>query len=228
MRIKNWTRFQHFKDRRPPWIKLYRDLLDDMEWHNLDAKSAKVLVSLWLIASESENGTIPNTKTLAFRLRMQEKEIIQIVNNLSHWLIHDDINTISERYQSDPPETETETETETYKPETEALPDWIPVEAWQGFVEMRKAKAPLTERSKALVIGKLSELRSSGQDIGKVLDQSVESGWKTVYPVKTNGGGNGRKKFDPVAYGREQLKRTLAEEAMAERMAEKVVGGGSA
>ena len=30
MRIKNWNRFQHFKDRKPPWIKLYRDILDDL------------------------------------------------------------------------------------------------------------------------------------------------------------------------------------------------------
>ena len=51
MKIKNWSQFQHFKDRRPPWIKLYRDILDDIEWHELDAKSAKVLVMLWLIAS---------------------------------------------------------------------------------------------------------------------------------------------------------------------------------
>jgi hypothetical protein len=31
IRIKNWAQFQHFKDRKPPWVKLYRDLLDDME-----------------------------------------------------------------------------------------------------------------------------------------------------------------------------------------------------
>ena len=65
----------------------------------------------WLIASE-DDGRIPNTKTLAFRLRMTEKQTIESINKLSHWLEHDDINVISVGYQSDAPETETETETE--------------------------------------------------------------------------------------------------------------------
>ena len=27
--IKNWWKFQHYKDRRPSWIKLYEEILDD-------------------------------------------------------------------------------------------------------------------------------------------------------------------------------------------------------
>jgi hypothetical protein len=113
--IRNWKRFQHFKNRRPPWIKLYRDLLDDLEWHNLPGESAKTLVSLWLIASEGDNGQLPDFKTLAFRLRTTEKTLKNTLSTLSHWLIRDDIELISERYQDDPSETETETETEREK-----------------------------------------------------------------------------------------------------------------
>ena len=111
MRIKNWTKFQHFKDRKPPWVKLYRDLLDDIEWHELDPKAAKVLVMLWLIASEDQ-GNIPPTKQLAFRLRMTEKDTEVCISKLSHWLEQGDNDTISTRYQDNAPETETETETE--------------------------------------------------------------------------------------------------------------------
>lgn len=110
MKIKNWSKFQHFKDRKPPWVKLYRDLLDDIEWHELDPKAAKVLVMLWLIASEDE-GNIPPIKQLAFRLRMSEKDTEVCISKLSHWLGQDDNNVISPRYQDDAPETETETET---------------------------------------------------------------------------------------------------------------------
>ena len=117
MKIKNWSKFQHFKDRKPPWVKLYRDLLDDIEWHELDPKAAKVLVMLWLIASEDE-GSIPPNKQLAFRLRMSEKETEVCISKLSHWLEQEDDNTISERYQDDAPETETETEKKT---ETEII-----------------------------------------------------------------------------------------------------------
>ena len=124
MRIKNWAKLQHFKDRRPPWVKLYRDILDDPDWHELDAESSKILVMLWLIASEDEDqqGNLPDAKKLAFRLRITQKHLEKACINLSHWLIQDDITVISERYQVDAPERageETETETETYKPETE-------------------------------------------------------------------------------------------------------------
>ena len=96
MHVKNWHKFQHFKDRRPPWIKLYRDILDDLEWHTLDDKAAKVLVMLWVIASEND-GDLPDTKTIAFRLRMDELAVINCCSKLSHWLILDDITAISPR-----------------------------------------------------------------------------------------------------------------------------------
>jgi hypothetical protein len=112
VKIKNWHKFQHFKDRRPPWVKLYRDLLDDPDWHALDPAASKVLVMLWLIASEND-GTLPDARKLSFRLRMKENALIQLLNGLSHWLEQDDITTISDRYQVDAPETEGERETET-------------------------------------------------------------------------------------------------------------------
>ena len=112
MKIKNWAKFQHFKDRRPPWVKLYRDILDDVEWFELDSKLAKILVMFWLIASEEEGGVLPDAKKLAFRLRLTEKEINWAFIGLSHWLEQEDISVISEQYQGDLPETETETEIE--------------------------------------------------------------------------------------------------------------------
>lgn len=121
-RVKGWNKFQHFKDRRPLWIKLYRDILDDVEWHDLEPAAAKVLISCWLIASEYE-GALPDMRTLAFRLRMSEKQTISMLSQLSHWLVQDDSETladsyqpdnnlISSGYQSDALEKETERETE--------------------------------------------------------------------------------------------------------------------
>ena len=112
--IKNWNKHQHFKDRTPPWIKLYRDILEDPDWHDLDGETAKTLIGLWLIASEDEShkGALPSTRKLAFRLRISESQLNQILTKLSQWLYSDDIGAISERYQSDAPETETEREKE--------------------------------------------------------------------------------------------------------------------
>jgi hypothetical protein len=141
MKIKNWTKFQHFKDRRPPWVKLYRDILDDIEWHELDPLAAKVLVMLWLIASEDE-GRIPDTKTLAFRLRLTEVKTKEVVIKLSHWLEQDDINVISDVYQHDPLETERETETETKKDKNKrgsrlAL-DFCFTKEWEDFCQQTR------------------------------------------------------------------------------------------
>lgn len=134
MRIKNWARFQHFKDRKPPWVKLYRDILDDMQWHELDPKAAKVLTMLWLIASE-DDGNLPDNKTLAFRLRMTESEIKACCSKLSHWLEDSDITPISTGYQDDPLETERETERYTSRESSTkgtALPaDWKLPDEWR-------------------------------------------------------------------------------------------------
>lgn len=103
MKVKNWQEFQHFKNRTPPWIKLYRYLLDDPEWHNLSDKAAKTLVMIWLVASEDkkQNGNLPCLKKLSFRLRMKEDVLDKQLQELSHFLILDDIKMISGRYQDD-------------------------------------------------------------------------------------------------------------------------------
>lgn len=92
MRIKNWEQFQHYKtgknSRKMEWVKVYRTLLDDYEWHVLGPSYAKTLINLWLIASES-NGDLPSVTTLSFRLRMPEKELRDHIIQLKHWLRYD-------------------------------------------------------------------------------------------------------------------------------------------
>lgn len=140
LRIKDFSKFQHFKDRNPPWVKLYRDILDDPDWHELDGESAKILVMLWLIASEDETkqGCLPDSRKLCFRLRITEKVLEQAVIKLSHWLEHVDITVISDRYQPDAPErageeTETETETEHSSPSASESPDDSFAHFWEQY-----------------------------------------------------------------------------------------------
>jgi hypothetical protein len=149
-RIKGWNKFQHFKDRRPPWIKLYRDLLDDMDWHELDGDCAKTLISLWLIASENE-GQLPDMRKLAFRLRMSEKALSAQISQLDHWLEVSDNEPISARYQDDAPETETETETETEIHCPEKVPDGVP-EGKTAFEEFWKAYPRTPNMSKVAAL----------------------------------------------------------------------------
>jgi hypothetical protein len=169
MRIKNWANFQHFKDRRPPWIKLYRDILDDIEWHQLDPLASKVLVMCWLIASEND-GVLPDLKVLAFRLRMSEKQTSECVSKLSHWLEQDDINVISDCYQLDIPETERERETEKKKEKKSAVaprPDDVSEKVWADWVALRKRKG--TTVSETAIDGAREEAAKIGWTLQQFL-----------------------------------------------------------
>ena len=76
LRIKNWAEFQHYRTRRPPWIKLHRGLLDDLGWHRLPETSRAVGPMLWLLASEHADGVIPyDLETIAFRLHMTADKV---------------------------------------------------------------------------------------------------------------------------------------------------------
>ena len=104
-KIRNWENYQHFKNgsRNPPWIKLYKDLLNNPDWHELDGDSAKVLIMLWMVASEN-SGNLPDLKKVAFRLRMNEAKLNKIILGLSGWVLPNDINMISSRCQDDIPD----------------------------------------------------------------------------------------------------------------------------
>jgi hypothetical protein len=87
-RIKNWEKFQHYHkqgSKRLPWIKLYRDLLNDIEWHKLDGESAKALVNLWMLAAEAD-GALPSAEVIAFRLHTTEKQVLSALSKLGHFL----------------------------------------------------------------------------------------------------------------------------------------------
>jgi hypothetical protein len=66
-----------------------------------------------------------------------------------------------------------------------AIPDWLPLEAWAGYREMRtKTKKPLTDRAATMALRRLSELRDQGHDPGTVLDQSTLHCWQDLYPIR--------------------------------------------
>lgn len=83
LRAKNWGEFQHYKDRDPPWIKLHKRLLDDRVFHRLPDASRALAPMVWLLCSESKDGTIKDAAAeIAFRLRMTEKKAEEALNPL--------------------------------------------------------------------------------------------------------------------------------------------------
>ena len=84
VRITNWGKFQHYTKRNPPWIRLYRDLIDRDEWRNLSDSAARLLVELWLLASETEpGGKVPHDiNLLAWRTGRASEDASAIASAL--------------------------------------------------------------------------------------------------------------------------------------------------
>lgn len=71
-----------------------------------------------------------------------------------------------------------------FDPLNTPIPKHINYKTWCDFVEMRKQiKKPLTERATILIINKLVEFGVNGN---ASLEQSIASGWSSVFAVKQN------------------------------------------
>lgn len=188
--VRNWGRFQHYSGRRPPWIKLYRELLDNYEFMGLSLASKAIAPLLWLLASESDDGSFDGEiERLAFRLRIDSKTLSGSINELIDKGFIDGASVVLAGCQQvATPETERETEKrETRKAGAFALPDWIPKEPWEGWVEVRrKNKWPVTDRAFTLALAELEELRKQGHDPAKVIDLATLKGWRSFYAPKSN------------------------------------------
>jgi hypothetical protein len=78
LQIKNWSEYQHYKKRNPPWIKMHVRILNDRDFMSLSLASKGLLMLLWILGSEN-NGKVPNDiKEMNFRLRdtnIKQKDI---------------------------------------------------------------------------------------------------------------------------------------------------------
>jgi hypothetical protein len=46
--VPNWSKFQHYKDREPFWIKLYTELNSRDDWLSLSPAQRGLLVTIWI------------------------------------------------------------------------------------------------------------------------------------------------------------------------------------
>lgn len=170
LRIRNWKSFQHYQYRKPPWIKLYREILEDKQWHELSGDTAKGLIMLWLIASEAD-GYLPDSATLAFRLRISENRAIALLSDCSHWIEGYASDVLAERYQDAIPE-KSRVETEKSKsPQSQNLPpaktagDVNEFEVfWEAYPKKLGKKEARAEWAKVGCQGRLGEVLAAVAD----------------------------------------------------------------
>jgi hypothetical protein len=73
--IKKYDTYQHYKTRNPPWIKLYRCLLNDYEMRLLPIHSRMAYICLLIIASETDNRIPIDYKYLSDRCGFDVNEM---------------------------------------------------------------------------------------------------------------------------------------------------------
>lgn len=126
--VKNFERFQHYKDRSPPWIKLYNELLDDYAFGQLPDASKLHLVAIWLLASRSNNRIPHDSIWIAKRISATEKVDLDLLR-VSGFIEVQDIEVQDRgipqaaRKPDADPEREAETETETEEEDSSGPPD---------------------------------------------------------------------------------------------------------
>jgi hypothetical protein len=126
-RIKGWASFQSYKDRKPPWIRLHKTLLDNFEFQSMSANARALLPMLWLLASEDVDPVSGSLRDgyekIAFRLRLPKKEVLDAIGEIIAAGFIEEIQESNQQvteplricYETVTPETETETESNTYE-----------------------------------------------------------------------------------------------------------------
>lgn len=188
LRIKNWSEFQHYKDRAPPWVKLHHSLLDDFEFHSLPVASRALAPMLWLLASENLDGSIPDDLAeVAFRLRTTASEVQTALKPLiDKGFVVSDSEVLADCQQCALPEAEAEGEAEARKPAVSPVqqrnskyqkPDDVEQSVWDDFVAHRKRKRGSIT---ALVMKSIrSEAEKAGWSLNDALKETVIRNWQT-------------------------------------------------
>jgi len=190
LRVKGWSDFQHYKDRRPPWIKLHRELLENFKWHKLTSDSKALAICIWILACEHEDpeaGLVSdNAEELSFRARMDEKVVFQSIKQLIQhgFLEHqpsDASDLLAPCYQLATPETETEAEAESYSEETEtdSVSDLkeieLAIKLWNDL-----CKKIGTVQCQKVTAARRASLRKRLKDCGGI------EGWKSMIEIVEN------------------------------------------
>ena len=69
--------------------------------------------------------------------------------------------------------------------DVEPLPEWVPTEQWNAYVDMRRRiKKPLSPYGASMAISKLERLKQQGHHPAAVLAQSAFTDYVGLWPVK--------------------------------------------
>jgi len=113
IRVVNWHLYQHYKDRNPPWIKVYTRLIDgdSREFLRLKDEEKWHFVAIMMLASRQQNAIPNDPEWIEQRLRFRKPLNLAALEATGMIEIVDVASTsLAPREHIARPETETETE----------------------------------------------------------------------------------------------------------------------
>jgi hypothetical protein len=182
-------------------------------WAREDLSSTQKLVLLSLADWANDEGLCwPSIDRLAIKTSMAGRSVQRIIRDLESmgFVRRDEVLGKGNRYwisipltechpchSVTPPLTDSHPTPDTVSPNTSIthqsntkyirreLPECIPLDAWQGWVELRnQRKKPLTDRAYNKAVDKLVAFVAKGHDITEILDRSTMNGWLDLYELK--------------------------------------------
>jgi hypothetical protein len=109
--VRNLNRYQHYRDRRPPWVKLYVSILHDSDFAALSVPARLLFLYCICIAANRSNRIPDDANWLSVETSLPRSSVAKSLSELlaSEYLIP------ASAIASNGARAETETETETYK-----------------------------------------------------------------------------------------------------------------
>jgi len=173
---KNWNEFQQYKDRKPSWIKLHRELLNDFAYSSVQIGTKATLPLLWLLACEYDDGIIDaSVEEIAFRIHIDEKTVDKAIQELIDKKFFTLVQDCTETYKMVPREEKRREEKKT-EIEIEGI-NQLALEEWFKYKGSRYSK-----QGKTLTINFLKEFSESVQL--EIVRLSIMNNWKGLFPPK--------------------------------------------
>jgi len=210
--IKNWSSYQSYKDRKPPWIRFHRTILDNAQYQKMTADSRALLPMLWLLACEHEDpssGLITEShEDISWRLRISHEivtESLQEIEAAGFIELNQTCNEsvtepLQDRNSTVTPETETETETEKELPQK--IPSGLNIEKWDEWMEYRK-KAKFKKLKPASIEFQQKWLVEQGDEEYQtaIIDRSIRNGYQGLFELLgvKNGTGQSEKSHESAS-----------------------------
>lgn len=128
--VKNFSKFQHYKDRRPLWIKFYGSILDDYAFVQLPDATKAHLMLLWQVAATHGNRIPNDPKYIALATKARSRVNIAALLSAGFLVDADAIeetddsasNLLADGYRDASPEKNREEERERREETTSSVP----------------------------------------------------------------------------------------------------------